>query len=121
RAAGEIRDIDVEAGLLEVAEPLRDRERKVIEGRLAAHREANLGGLELLCGRNVRAKKRAKNQCGSKRGRRQPIAHAILPLAIFESFHPVVTAMLSECGDKLNVLLFASDGRGAEIGPWKEH
>jgi hypothetical protein len=42
RAAGEIRDLDLEPLVLEVALALRDRERQVVEQALAAHRDRDL-------------------------------------------------------------------------------
>ena len=43
RAAGEIRNLHVEAGILEVAEPLDHRQRQIEHRGLAADREPHLG------------------------------------------------------------------------------
>jgi hypothetical protein len=47
RAAREIRDLDLDTVLAEIAEPLGDRERQVEQGGLAADREPNARELRL--------------------------------------------------------------------------
>jgi hypothetical protein len=66
RAAAEIIDGDVEALLLEISEPLADRQRQIVERGLAADGERDLflfDGLGV-CGGAERQRKRERDDCG---------------------------------------------------------
>ena len=78
RAAGEIGDFDVEALVLEVAEPVGDGERQVIERVLAADREPHFG---------LRAARSSRRRRQRQRQQRDHAPHAV-PLA-----RPYVSSM----------------------------
>src|SRR6185436_13173284 len=75
--------------------------RQVVERRLAADAEMDLGHFGLL-GLRARRKHQRRGEC------RQPSAHWCLSLSF--------KRMLSEGGAELNGLLFSSDGGWVEIG-----
>ena len=89
RAAGEIGDLDVEALVLEIALPLGDRQRQVVEQRLAADAD---GELRLLGGLRGRTGRRRRRRTATAQQNADQATHDVLRMNLFWVERAIVVA-----------------------------